>query len=99
MTQKVNSSHTQYEAPPYPGPPDEEGDSADSDHLPPLNDNDDALNPSSNHIFQNLPSFLHYQPTTSVTDHFESGPGRNRSNKSQTFFADELIKSLLELVI
>jgi hypothetical protein len=33
---------------------------------------------------------LQHQP---VTDHFESGPGRNLSNKPQTFFADEIIKS------
>jgi hypothetical protein len=47
----------------------------------------------STHIFQSLPSFLLYQPTTSVSEHFQSGPGRNLSIKPQDFFADELCKS------
>jgi hypothetical protein len=60
------------------------GDS-DLDHLPLLlmTDNDDTHTPSSTHIFENPLSFIIYQPTTSVTNHFESGPGRNLSNKSQ----------------
>jgi hypothetical protein len=33
-----------------------------------------------------------FQPMRSVTDHFGLRPGRNLSNKSQTFFADELYK-------
>jgi hypothetical protein len=79
-------SRTEYEAPPYPAPQDDDGYS-DSDRFPPIHDNDDTLIPSSTHIFQSLPSFLLYQPTASVSEHFQSRPGRNLSNKSQTFFA------------